>query len=89
MKIVDAEHVFGGERIIFYFMAEDRIDFRDLVRQLAREFQTRIEMRQVGLVTRLGCWRILKLVVVSVAAKTSSRCSSRSECRWLSYRRHA
>lgn len=48
MKIVDAEHVFGGERIIFYFMAEDRIDFRELVRLLAREFQTRIEMRQVG-----------------------------------------
>ncbi|MBI4581928.1 MAG: hypothetical protein HY718_19680 [Planctomycetes bacterium] len=48
MKIVDAEHVFGGERIIFYFMSEDRIDFRELVRLLAREFQTRIEMRQVG-----------------------------------------
>lgn len=48
MKIIDAEHVFGGERIIFYFMAEDRVDFRELVRQLAREFQTRIEMKQVG-----------------------------------------
>ena len=48
MKIVDAEHVFGGERVIFYFMSEDRIDFRELVRQLAREFQTRIGMRQVG-----------------------------------------
>ncbi len=48
MKIVDCEHLFGGERIIFYFMAEGRIDFRDLVRDLAREFQTRIEMRQVG-----------------------------------------
>lgn len=48
MDVVDAEHVFGGERIIFYFMAEDRVDFRELVRQLAREFQTRIEMRQVG-----------------------------------------
>jgi cell fate regulator YaaT (PSP1 superfamily) len=48
MKIVDAEHVFGGERVIFYFMAEDRIDFRELVHLLAREFQTRIEMRQVG-----------------------------------------
>lgn len=48
MKIVDAEHIFGGERIIFYFMSEDRVDFRELVRMLAREFQTRIEMRQVG-----------------------------------------
>ena len=43
-----AEHVFGGERIIFYFMSEDRVDFRELVRTLAAEFQTRIEMRQVG-----------------------------------------
>ncbi|MDD5011881.1 MAG: regulatory iron-sulfur-containing complex subunit RicT [Phycisphaerae bacterium] len=48
MKLVDIEHVFGGERIIFYFTAETRIDFRELVKRLAKEFQTRIEMRQVG-----------------------------------------
>lgn len=48
MKIVDCEHIFGGERVVFYFMSEDRIDFRELVRRLAAEFQTRIEMRQVG-----------------------------------------
>ena len=48
MKIVDAEHIFGGERIVFYFMAEGRVDFRDLVRRLAQEYQTRIEMRQIG-----------------------------------------
>ena len=48
MKIVDAEHIFGGERIIFYFMSESRIDFRELVKNLAQEYQTRIEMRQIG-----------------------------------------
>ncbi|MHC4620040.1 MAG: PSP1 domain-containing protein [Planctomycetota bacterium] len=48
MKIVDAEHVFGGERIVFYFMSEGRVDFRQLVKRLAREYQTRIEMRQIG-----------------------------------------
>jgi len=48
MRIVDAEHIFGGERIIFYFMADGRIDFRELVKRLAQEFQTRIEMRQIG-----------------------------------------
>ena len=48
MKIVDAEHIIGGERIIFYFMADGRIDFRDLVKKLAQEYQTRIEMRQIG-----------------------------------------
>ncbi|MHC4646664.1 MAG: PSP1 domain-containing protein [Planctomycetota bacterium] len=48
MKIVDAEHVFGGERIIFYFMSDGRVDFRALVKKLAHEYQTRIEMRQIG-----------------------------------------
>jgi cell fate regulator YaaT (PSP1 superfamily) len=48
MKIVDAEHIFGGERIIFYFMADGRVDFRELVKKLAQEYQTRIEMRQIG-----------------------------------------
>ncbi len=48
MKIVFVEHLFGGERIIFYFLAEGRIDFRELVRELAREYQTRIELRQIG-----------------------------------------
>jgi cell fate regulator YaaT (PSP1 superfamily) len=48
MKLVEAEHLFGGDRIIFYFLSESRVDFRALVRDLAREFQTRIEMRQIG-----------------------------------------
>jgi cell fate regulator YaaT (PSP1 superfamily) len=48
MELVDVEHLFGGERIVFYFLAEKRVDFRDLVKDLARQFQTRIEMRQIG-----------------------------------------
>jgi cell fate regulator YaaT (PSP1 superfamily) len=48
MKLVEIEHIFGGERIIFYFTADSRVDFRELVKRLAKEFQTRIEMRQVG-----------------------------------------
>jgi cell fate regulator YaaT (PSP1 superfamily) len=48
MKIVDAEHVLGGERVIFYFMSDGRVDFRDLVKRMAQEYQTRIEMRQIG-----------------------------------------
>jgi cell fate regulator YaaT (PSP1 superfamily) len=48
MEPIDTEHLFGGERIIFYFLAEKRVDFRELVKDLARAFQTRIEMRQVG-----------------------------------------
>jgi len=48
MQLVDVEQVFGGERIIVYYLAEQRVDFRDLVKALASEFQTRIEMRQIG-----------------------------------------
>jgi cell fate regulator YaaT (PSP1 superfamily) len=48
MRIVDCEHLFGGERVVFYFLAAERVDFRELVRRLASEYQTRIEMRQIG-----------------------------------------
>ncbi len=48
MKVIIAEHLLGGERIVFYFRSEGRIDFRELVRGLAQHYQTRIEMRQVG-----------------------------------------
>ena len=48
MQLVDVEHVFGGERIVVYYLAENRVDFRELVKLLAGEFQTRIEMRQIG-----------------------------------------
>ena len=48
MKIVDAEHIFGGERVIFYFVSDGRVDFRELVKKVAQEYQTRIEMRQIG-----------------------------------------
>lgn len=48
MNLVDVEHLLGGERIVFYFLAENRVDFRELVKTLAKEFHTRIEMRQIG-----------------------------------------
>ena len=48
MQLVDIEHLFGGERIVVYYLAEQRVDFRELVKLLAAEFQTRIEMRQIG-----------------------------------------
>jgi cell fate regulator YaaT (PSP1 superfamily) len=48
MNLVQVEHLFGGNKIIFYFLAEGRVDFRELVRDLAKEYRTRIEMRQIG-----------------------------------------
>jgi len=48
MYLVDVEYTFDGSKIIFYFTAEGRVDFRELVRDLASVFRTRIEMRQIG-----------------------------------------
>jgi cell fate regulator YaaT (PSP1 superfamily) len=48
MKLARVEQIFDGSRLIFYFTAEGRVDFRELVRELAAEFHTRIEMRQIG-----------------------------------------
>jgi cell fate regulator YaaT (PSP1 superfamily) len=48
MKLRAVERLYGGERIIFYFSADGRVDFRTLVKVLAREFHTRIELRQIG-----------------------------------------
>ena len=48
MKLSRVEQAFDGGRLLFYFTAEGRVDFRELVRLLAAEFRTRIEMRQTG-----------------------------------------
>ena len=48
MKLVDVEYTFDNNKILFYFTADGRIDFRELVRDLAGVFRTRIELRQIG-----------------------------------------
>ncbi|MEI4832493.1 stage 0 sporulation family protein [Bacillus sp. FJAT-53711] len=48
MKLVDVEYTFDRNKVIFYFTADGRIDFRDLVKDLAAIFRTRIELRQIG-----------------------------------------
>jgi cell fate regulator YaaT (PSP1 superfamily) len=48
MKLVDAEYTFDRGKFIFYFTAEGRVDFRELVKDLARQFKARIELRQIG-----------------------------------------
>ena len=86
MKLARVEHAFDGSRLVFYFTAEGRVDFRDLVRELASEFRTRIELRQVGVrdeAKMLGgygtCGRPL-------CCTTFSRRSSRCRSRWRSSR---
>ncbi len=49
MQLVDVELIFGGERVVFYYLSENRVDFRELVKDLAKLFKTRIEMRQIGI----------------------------------------
>ncbi|HVL16069.1 MAG TPA: regulatory iron-sulfur-containing complex subunit RicT [Gemmata sp.] len=48
MQLVDVERLFGNERVVFFFLSESRVDFRELVKSMAREFHTRIELRQIG-----------------------------------------
>jgi cell fate regulator YaaT (PSP1 superfamily) len=48
MKLVESEYTFDGSRLTFYFTADERVDFRSLVRDLAATFRTRIELRQIG-----------------------------------------
>lgn len=48
MKLVEVEYTFDGNKILFYFTADGRIDFRELVKDLATVFRTRIELRQIG-----------------------------------------
>ena len=48
MKLAHVEQAFDGSRLVFYFTSDTRVDFRELVRELASEFHTRIEMRQIG-----------------------------------------
>ena len=48
MKLVDAEYTFDGSKLVIYFTADGRVDFRDLVKELAATFRIRIELRQIG-----------------------------------------
>lgn len=48
MKLVDAEYTFDGSKLVIYFTADGRVDFRDLVKELASAFRIRIELRQIG-----------------------------------------
>jgi len=49
MKLIDAEYTFDNSKLLFYFSAEGRVDFRELVKDLASVFRTRIELRQIGI----------------------------------------
>ena len=56
MKLVSVEYTFDDSKIIFYFTANGRVDFRDLVKDLAGIFHMRIELRQIGVRDEAKCW---------------------------------
>ena len=87
MKLARVEQLFDGSRLIFYYTAEGRVDFRELVRDLAAHFRTRIEMRQIGVRDEAQHARRLRLVRPSaVLHDLAARRSSRSRSRWRSSR---
>ena len=48
MKLIEVEQLFGGERTVVYYISEERVDFRELVKLLSKDFSSRVEMRQIG-----------------------------------------
>ena len=55
MKLIETEYTFDNNKVLFYFTADGRIDFRELVKDLASVFKTRIELRQVALEMKQKC----------------------------------
>ena len=56
MKLIDAEYTFDNNKVLFYFTADGRIDFSQLVKDLAAAFKTRIELRQIGVRDETKSW---------------------------------
>ena len=70
MDLVDLEIIHGRERVIFYYLAEKRVDFRELVKDLARALRTRIEMRQIGV--RDGQKPSQRITAVTAASRSAA-----------------
>ena len=69
MKLIDVECTFDNNKILFYFTAELRVDFRELVKDLASIFRTRIELRQIGVRDEAEMLGGMVFVVVSFAVR--------------------
>ncbi len=68
MEVVDVEHLFGGERIVFYFLAEKRVDFRDLVKDLCASIRRGSRCAKSVCATKLSCSRTTATVASLFAA---------------------
>jgi cell fate regulator YaaT (PSP1 superfamily) len=82
MKLVSAHYMMDEKKLLFYFTAESRVDFRQLVRDLVGVFKTRIELRQIGVRDEAGWW-VARASAGALTAATVSRTSSgRCPSRW-------
>jgi cell fate regulator YaaT (PSP1 superfamily) len=86
MKLARVEQLFDGSRLIFYYTAEGRVDFRELVRDLAAHFRVRIEMRQIGVRDEAACSADMDPAAGLSAAPHFFRASSHLRSRWRSSR---
>lgn len=82
MKLVEAEYTFDNNKLLFYFTADGRIDFRELVKDLAAVFRTRIELRQIGVRDETRSWAESVSADVRCAATPISRNLRRFPSRW-------
>ena len=82
MKPVGVEYLFDGEKAVCYFAAEERVDFRQLVRDLSREFHVRIDMRQIGVREEAAIVAATATAGRSSAAAALPRASTRSPSAW-------
>ncbi len=82
MYLVNVEYTFDVGKIIFYFTADGRIDFRELVKDLAAVFRTRIELRQIGVGTKPRCWAALAAAGVPCAVLPSWGILNRYPLKW-------
>lgn len=82
MKLVSVEYTFDNSKILFYFTANGRVDFRSLVKDLASVFKTRIELRQIGVRDEAKCWAAWAPADGPSAAARSWEISSPCPSRW-------
>ena len=83
MKLIDAEYTFDNNKVLFYFTADGRIDFRELVKDLASVFKTRIELRQIGVRDETKIVGELEFAEETCAAIPICLSLSRYPSRWL------
>ena len=82
MKLVDVEYTFDNSKILFYFTADGRVDFRELVKDLASVFRTRIELRQIGVRDEAKMLAVWESAAGRSAVLSFSEISSPSPSKW-------